>query len=53
MAQIDKVLLLAALVLGLMEFFNAKGPLGRFSLAGMAIVLIAVVELRRGGVINL
>ena len=53
MTQTDKFLLLAALILGLLEFFNVKGPLSRFSLAGMAIVLIAFVELRRGGIINL
>lgn len=53
MSQTDKLLLLTALVLGLLEFFNVKGPLSRFSLAGMAIVLLALVELRRGGIINL
>ena len=53
MSQTDKLLLLSALVLGILEFVNVKGPLARFSLAGLAIVLIALVELRRGGVINL
>jgi hypothetical protein len=53
MSQTDKLLLLTALILGVLEFANVKGPLSRFSLAGLAIVLIALVELRRGGVINL
>lgn len=53
MPETDKLLLLAALVLGVLEVFQVKGPLGRFSLAGLAIVLLALVELRRVGVINL
>ena len=52
MTQTDKILVLAALVLGLLDFLNVKGPLSRFSTAGLAIVLLALVELRRGGVIN-
>jgi hypothetical protein len=48
----DKVLVVAALVLGIMEAVGAKGPLTRFSPAGVAIVLLAVVMLHRGGVLN-
>lgn len=52
MTQIDKILVVVALLLGVMELLNVKGPLSRFSAAGLAIVLLAVVELHRGGVIN-
>jgi hypothetical protein len=52
MDQTDKVLVIVALVLGLVDLFNVKGPLARFSATGAAIVLLAVVELHRGGVIS-
>lgn len=52
MTQVDKVLVIAALLLGVMDLLNVKGPLAKFSAAGLAIVLLAVVELHRGGVIN-
>jgi hypothetical protein len=52
MTQVDKVLVIAALLLGVMDLLNVKGPLSKFSAAGLAIVLLAVVELHRGGVIN-
>lgn len=48
----DKVLVAAALVLGIMEAVGAKGPMTRFSPAGVAIVLLAVVLLHQGGVLN-
>ena len=52
MTQTDKILVIAALVLGVMDALNVKGPLSRFSIAGIAIVLLAVVMLHRGGVLN-
>jgi hypothetical protein len=52
MATTDKVLVVAALVLGLLEAVGAKGPLTRLSPAGIAIVLLAVVMLHRGGVLT-
>jgi len=41
-----------ALVLGILDAVNVKGPLARFSSAGIAIILLAIVELHRGGVIS-
>ena len=52
MSQTDKLLVVAALALGIMDTLNVKGPLARFSTSGLAIVLIAVVMLHRGGVLN-
>ena len=51
MSQTDKVLVVIALVLGLLDVFNVRGPFSKISVAGVAIVLLALVELRRGGVI--
>jgi hypothetical protein len=51
MTQIDKLLVVIALVLGLLDTFNVRGPFSKVSVAGVAIVLLALVELRRGGVI--
>jgi len=51
MTQTDKVLVVIALVLGLLDVFNVRGPFSKVSVAGVAIVLLALVELRRGGVI--
>ncbi len=52
MTQVDKVLVVVALVLGLIELLNVKVPFSRFSAAGLAIVLLAVVELHQGGVLD-
>ena len=52
MDQTDKILVIVALVLGLADVLNVRGPLSRISVAGLAIVLLAVVELRQGGVLN-
>ncbi len=52
MDTIDKLLVVAALVLGILDAVGAKGPLSRFNAAGVAIVLLAIVELHRGGVLN-
>jgi len=52
MTQADKLLVVTALVLGVLDFLNAKGPFTRFSPAGLAIILLAVVQLHRGGVIS-
>jgi len=51
MTQTDKVLVVIALVLGLLDVFNVRGPFSKISVAGLAIVLLALVELRRGGVL--
>ncbi len=53
MDQTDKILVIVALVLGLADVLNVSGPFSRISLAGLAIVLIAIVLLRQGGVLNL
>ena len=53
MDQIDKVLVIVALALGLADVLNVRGPLSRVSLAGLAIVLLAIVLLRQGGVLNI
>jgi len=50
--QTDKALLIIALILGVLDVLNIRGPLARFSAAGIAIVLLAVVELHRGGVFS-
>lgn len=52
MTTADKLMVVAALALGLLDAVGAKGPLQRFSAAGIAIVLLAIVELHRGGVLN-
>ncbi len=52
MTQTDKALLIIALILGVLDVLNIRGPLARFSAAGIAIVLLAVVELHRGGVFS-
>jgi hypothetical protein len=52
MTQADKILVIIALVLGAMDVLNVKGPLARYSAAGIAVVLLAVVELHRGGVLS-
>jgi hypothetical protein len=52
MSQTDKVLVIIALILGVLDVLNISGPLSRFSVAGIAIVLLAVVELHRGGVFS-
>jgi hypothetical protein len=52
MTQIDTLLVVIALVLGLLDVFNMRGPFSKISVAGLAIVLLALVELRQGGVIT-
>ncbi len=52
MNQADKVLVIVALILGVMDVLNIRGPLSRYSLAGIAVVLLAIVELHRGGVLS-
>ncbi len=52
MDQTDKVLVIVALALGLADVLNVSGPFTRISLAGLAIVLLAIVLLRQGGVLN-
>jgi hypothetical protein len=52
MSQTDKILVIAALILGVLDVLNIRSPLSRFSAAGIAIVLLAVVELHRGGVFS-
>jgi hypothetical protein len=52
MAQTDKALVIIALVLGVLDVVNIRGPLERYSLAGLAVILLAIVELHRGGVLS-
>lgn len=52
MNQTDKVLVIIALVLGVLDVLNVRGPLSRYSIAGIAIILLAIVELHRGGVLS-
>jgi small-conductance mechanosensitive channel len=52
MSQTDKILVIAALILGVLDVLNIRNPLSRLSAAGIAIVLLAVVELHRGGVFS-
>lgn len=52
MNQTDKVLVIIALILGVLDVLNIRGPLARFSMAGIAVVLLAIVELHRGGVLS-
>jgi hypothetical protein len=48
----DKALLIIALILGILDVVNIRGPLSRVSIAGLAIILLAIVELHRGGVLS-
>jgi hypothetical protein len=50
MAQTDKALVVA-LVFGILDVVNIRGPLARYALAGLAVILLAIVELHRGGVL--
>ncbi len=52
MDQTDKILVIIALALGLADVLNVRGPVSRISLAGVAIVLLAIVFLRQGGVLD-
>ncbi len=52
MNQTDKVLVIIALILGVLDVLNIRGPLARYSAAGIAVVLLAIVELHRGGVLS-
>ena len=46
------VLTSQSLYLGAMDVLNIKGPLSRYSVAGIAVILLAIVELHRGGVLS-
>jgi hypothetical protein len=52
MSQSDKFLVILALILGVLDVLNISGPLKRVSIAGLAVVLLAIVELHRGGVLS-
>ena len=52
MSQTDKVLVIVALILGVLDVLNISGPLSRVSVAGIAVILLAIVELHRGGVLS-
>lgn len=52
MSQTDKALVIIALMLGILDVVNIRGPLARVSIAGIAIILLAIVELHRGGVVS-
>ncbi|HEY8838853.1 MAG TPA: hypothetical protein VIO16_14500 [Dehalococcoidia bacterium] len=52
MNSADKALLIIALILGILDVVNIRGPLSRVSIAGLAIILLAIVELHRGGVLS-
>lgn len=52
MDSTDKILVIVALVLGVLDAVNVKGPLSRFSTAGIAIILLAIVQLHGGGVLK-
>ena len=52
MTQLDKVLVIIALVLGILDVFNFQGPFARISAAGLAIVLLAIVLLHQGHVLS-
>jgi hypothetical protein len=52
MTDIDKVLVIVALALGVLDMANISGPFSRFSSAGLAIVLLAIVALHQGHVLN-
>lgn len=46
------MLVLIALILGVLDVLNFSGPLSRISAAGIAVVLLAIVELHHGGVLS-
>jgi hypothetical protein len=52
MSQTDKALVIVALILGALDVLNIRGPLSRVSIAGIAIILLAVVQLHTGGVLS-
>jgi hypothetical protein len=52
MNSTDKVLVIVALIFGVLDVINIHGPLARLSAAGIAIILLAIVELHRGGVLS-
>jgi hypothetical protein len=52
MNDIDKILVIIALVLGLLDLVNVGGPLSRISGAGLGVVLLAIVALHQGHVLN-
>ncbi len=52
MSDIDKILVIVALVLGLLDLLNVTGPFSRISSAGIGVVLLAIVALHQGHVLN-
>jgi len=52
LSDIDKVLTIIALVLGILDVIPLTGPFSRLSSAGLAVVLLAVVILHQGHVLN-
>jgi hypothetical protein len=50
--DIDKVLTIIALVLGILDVIPLTGPFARFSSVGLAVVLLAIVMLHEGRVLN-
>lgn len=52
MTDVDKVMVIIALALGVLDVANVSGPFSRFSSAGLAIVLLAIVALHQGHVLN-
>jgi hypothetical protein len=52
MSQLDKVLEIIAPILGVLDVVNLKGSWARYSLAGIAVVLLAMVGMHRGGVLR-
>jgi len=43
MSDVDKALVIAALILGILDFIHFTGPLSRVSAAGIGVVLLAIV----------
>jgi hypothetical protein len=52
MSDVDKVLVIIALVLGVLDLVNFSGPFSRLSSAGLGVVLLAIVALHQGHVLN-
>ena len=52
MSTIDKAMVIIALILGVLDVVPFPGTFSRVSLAGVAIILLAIVLLHQGGVLN-
>lgn len=52
MSDVDKVLAIVALVLGVLDFVPVSGPLSRISAAGLGVALLAIVLLHQGHILN-